>query len=89
MSFAHALAPGGKESDDAPFMLVNMITALLIMLLAFFMQRRAIVLYNNNYPDRQLDLSIGNSKKAQRELFAKMDEGEQWIMYRSSYSALK
>lgn len=35
MSFAHALGPGGKESEDAPFMMTNMITALVFMLFSF------------------------------------------------------
>ncbi|QUL57694.1 DUF3169 family protein [Paenibacillus tritici] len=89
MSFAHALGPGGKESEDAAFMLANMITALVFMLFSFYLLNRTFALYNKNYPDRQLDLSLGNSQNAQRELFAKMDEGERWIVYRSSYSSYK
>ncbi|KHL92993.1 hypothetical protein QW71_25900 [Paenibacillus sp. IHB B 3415] len=87
MSLAHALGPGGKESSDSPFMLANMLTALVVMLFSFVLLHHSFKLYNNNYPDRQINISLGNSRDAQRELFAKMDEGEQWIVYRSSYSS--
>ncbi|WNS45540.1 DUF3169 family protein [Paenibacillus sp. MMS20-IR301] len=87
MSVAHALGPGSRDSADAPFMLTNMIVSLGFMLLSILLLHRVVALYNKHYPDRQMNISPGNSKNSQRELFAKMDEGERWVVYRSAYSS--
>lgn len=89
LSFAHALSPGIRSDEEQTFMLFNMISALAFLLLAIFLQHRTFVLYNKQYPERQMDLRFGSQGNAQRELFAKMDEGEQWITFRSSYAAFR
>ncbi|UQZ36514.1 hypothetical protein C2I18_25055 [Paenibacillus sp. PK3_47] len=89
LSFAHALSPGTRSGDEEIFMLFNMIGGLIFLLLAVFLQHRSFVLYNKQYPDRQMDLRFGSQGKAERELFDKMDEGEQWVVFRSSYAAFK
>lgn len=89
LSFAHALSPGIRSDEEQHFMLFNMIGGLVFLLLGIFLQHRTLVLYNKQYPERQMDLRFGNQGNAQRELFDKMDEGEQWIVFRSSYAAFK
>ncbi|WP_438492160.1 DUF3169 family protein [Paenibacillus sp. IHBB 3054] len=87
LAFAHALGAGSPRETMQTYMMVNMISGCVTMFMAIFLQHRTLVIYNEVYPDRTLNLKSNSGKEAARELFAKMDEGEQWTVYRSAYSA--
>ncbi|GGF82223.1 hypothetical protein GCM10010912_29180 [Paenibacillus albidus] len=89
LSLAYALGAQEQPAEDKTFMLVNMITAVVFILVTFLLQHHTLVKYNKYYPERTLDLRVGNTREAQREFFAKLDEAERWTVYRSSFAAFK
>ncbi|ASA19623.1 DUF3169 family protein [Paenibacillus donghaensis] len=89
LAIAHAMAPDGPREDMQTYMLVNMISGCVTMFMAIYLQHRTLSIYNKVYPERTYNLKSNSGKEAARELFAKMDEGEQWTVYRSAYSAFR
>ncbi|MBP1994465.1 DUF3169 family protein [Paenibacillus eucommiae] len=88
LAFAHTLDIGKNQSppSEETFMLTTLLTAVLFLFISVFLQVLTVNRYNKQYPDRQLDLS---ALHAQRDHFEKLDEGEKYIAYRSSYRAFR
>lgn len=59
---------------------------LVIMVVANLLQMLSIKCYNGYYPDKKLNMFENNSDK---KFFEKLDEGEKWIAYSSSYKSFK
>ena len=55
-------------------------------IIASILQMLAIKIYNKYYPDRKLNIFENNSDK---KFFQRLDEGEKWIAYSSSYRTFK
>ncbi|MNW39086.1 hypothetical protein D3C74_161710 [compost metagenome] len=89
LAIAHALGAGSSKDTLSAYMVVNLVSSCVTLLVAMFLQHRTLVIYNKVYPDRMLNLKSNSRKEAERELLAKMDEGERWTVYRSAYSAYK
>ncbi|AIQ47459.1 hypothetical protein R70723_17385 [Paenibacillus sp. FSL R7-0273] len=89
LAIALALDGGQLNDNNTTYMLVNLVCSWVMLFIAVYLQKRTVKVFNKVYPNRMLNFNTGSQKEAERELFANMDEGERWIVYRSAYSAYK
>ncbi|WP_114495496.1 DUF3169 family protein [Fontibacillus phaseoli] len=89
LALGYALGAGNSKDSISTYMVVNLVSSCVMFLIAIFLQNRTLVAFNKVYPNRMLNLNQSSQKEVEREMFADMDEGERWIVYRSAYSAYK
>lgn len=88
LAMAYAMRSVSVDRENT-YMLVNLIASLVLFIVAAILQNRTLAMFNRMYPHRKINFNASTSMETERELFAEMDEGEQWIVYRSAYSAYK
>lgn len=88
LALAHAMRSVSVNNENT-YMLVNMIVSAVLFIIVAFLQNRTLAFFNQVYPNRKINFNASRNKETERELFAEMDEGERWIVYRSAYSAFK
>lgn len=88
LALAYAMRSVSIERQNT-YMLVNMIVVAVLFIIVAFLQNRTLAFFNKLYPNRKINFNASRNKDTEREMFAEMDEGERWIVYRSAYSAFK
>jgi hypothetical protein len=86
LGFAYMASNEARGTDNEIFLLTNLISACVFLIVGTYLQIIIFRHYNKLYPDRTINVQ---SPHADRELFNKLDEAERFIVYRSSHNSLK
>ncbi|REE68099.1 uncharacterized protein DUF3169 [Paenibacillus taihuensis] len=86
LGFAYFASREARDNDQEAFLIANVLSSVVFVVLAVILQAIILRHYNKLFPDRSINL---RSRSAQRELFDKLDEAERFTVYRSAYSSFK
>ncbi len=86
LAFAQLFHTMRMEASERILDLVfgNLVVALILFFTALFLQSYLVRTYNKKFPKKNLDLF---AKKPMESYFAKLDEGEKWVVYQASFKS--